>query len=162
MSVRDALRSAPLAGDVPGLRLLKVGDGWDVVRTCAEMGLLALAYLRGTGACVGPVLYDKPNSCLYYAVPTGTAACWDGLPVRHLSSDSWLVAPGLELLDDWFGGWCELPDDDTLTDSDALRTALQHPYTAVARDESHADACRPEQTPRRPQQHPPPDSEGTS
>jgi hypothetical protein len=131
MSVRDALRSAPMVNDVPGLRLLKVGDGWDVVRTSAEIGLLALAYLRGTGNSVGPVLYDRPNGRLYYAVPTGSEASWDDLPVRHLSADSWLVAPGLELLDGWFGGWCELPDDDTLTDTHALRAALQHPYVAT-------------------------------
>lgn len=31
-----------------------------------------------------------------------------------------------------FGGWCELPDDDTLTDPDVLRAALQHPYVANA------------------------------
>ncbi|MEU0069767.1 hypothetical protein ABZ027_09545 [Streptomyces sp. NPDC006332] len=132
MSVRDALRRAPLVNDVPGLRLLKVGDGWDVVRTSAGIGLLALAYLRFIGTSVGPVLYDRPHQRLYYAVPTGTAASWDGLPVRHLSTNSWLVAPGLELLDDWFGGWCELPDDDTLTDAEALRAALQHPYVATA------------------------------
>ena len=113
MSVRDALRRAPMVNDVPGLRLLKVGDGWDVVRISAQTGLLALAYLRGTGTSVGPVLYDRPNERLYYAIPTGTAASWDDLPVRHLSTNSWLVAPGLELLDDWFGGWCELPNTHT-------------------------------------------------
>ncbi|MFF5143851.1 hypothetical protein ACFY6U_29670 [Streptomyces sp. NPDC013157] len=140
MSVRDALRRAPMVNDVPGLRLLKVGDGWDVVRIPAETGLLALAYLLDTGTSVGPVLYDRPNERLYYAIPTGTAACWDDLPVRHLSTNSWLVAPGLELLDDWFGGWCELPDDDTLTDADALRTALQHPYVAAAKEVARSDA----------------------
>ncbi|GGN28512.1 hypothetical protein GCM10011578_064640 [Streptomyces fuscichromogenes] len=132
MSVRDALRRAPMVNDVPGLRLRKVGDGWDVVRTSAEIGLLALAYLRCIGTSVGPVLYDRPNGRLYYAVPTGTATSWDDLPVRHLSTNSWLVAPGVELLDDRFGGWCELPDDDTLTDTEALRAALQHPYVATA------------------------------
>ncbi|MGW0284246.1 hypothetical protein ACWDXT_14170 [Streptomyces sp. NPDC003236] len=131
MSVRDALRNAPMVNDVQGLRLLKVGDGWDVVRTSAEIGLLALAYLRCIGTSVGPVLYDRPNGRLYYAVPTGSAASWGDLPVRHLSTNSWLVAPGPELLDDWFGGWCELPDDDTLTDTDVLRAALQHPYVAT-------------------------------
>ena len=80
MSVRDALRRAPMVNDVPGLRLLKVGDGWDVVRISAQTGLLALAYLRGTGTSVGPVLYDRPNERLYYAIPTGTAASWDDLP----------------------------------------------------------------------------------
>ncbi|MFJ3763093.1 hypothetical protein [Streptomyces sp. NPDC090080] len=50
---------------MPGLRLLTFGDGWDVVRSSAEIGLLALAYLRGTGASVRPVLYDKPNERLY-------------------------------------------------------------------------------------------------
>ncbi|MFJ2832625.1 hypothetical protein ACIPC1_34595 [Streptomyces sp. NPDC087263] len=140
MSVRDALRSAPMVSDVPGLRLLKVGNGWDLVRTSAETGLLALTHLRGTGASIGPVLYDGPNERLYYAIATGTADCWDGLPVRHLSTNSWLVAPGVERLDDWFGGWCELPDDDTLTDSEALRTALQHPYVACAQEEARTDA----------------------
>ncbi|MDG5801251.1 hypothetical protein P9869_00895 [Streptomyces ossamyceticus] len=131
MFVRQALRSAAMVNDVPGLRLLRVGDRWDLVRTPADIGLLALAHLRATGAPIGPVLYDKPNERLYYAIRTGTAGNWDGLPVRHLSSNSWLVAPGMELMDDWFGGWCELPDDDTLTDTDALRAALQHPYVAI-------------------------------
>ncbi|WP_328830843.1 hypothetical protein OHT77_25850 [Streptomyces sp. NBC_00252] len=140
ISVRDALRSAPMVSDVPGLRLLKVGDGWDLVRTSAETGLLALARLRGTGAPIGPVLHDGPNQRLYYAIANGTAATWGDLPVRHLSTNSWLVAPGAERLDDWFGGWCELPDDDTLTDADALRTALQHPYVAGAQKEARSDA----------------------
>ncbi|MGA5503661.1 hypothetical protein [Streptomyces umbrinus] len=139
-SVRDALRSAPMANDVPGLRLLKVGDDWDLVRTPAETGLLALAQLRGTGASIGPVLYDGPNERLYYAIATGTAERWHDLPVRHLSTNSWLVAPGVERLDDWFGGWCELPDDDTLTDAVALHTALQHPYVAGAQEKARSDA----------------------
>lgn len=139
-SVRDALRSAPTVSDVPGLRLLKVGDGWDLVCTSAETGFLALAHLRGTGASIGPVLYDGPNERLCYAIATGTADSWDDLPVRHLSTNSWLVAPGVDLLDDWFGGWCELPDDNTLTDPDDLRSALQHPYVASAQEEERSDA----------------------
>ncbi|KFG05945.1 MULTISPECIES: hypothetical protein [Streptomyces] len=132
MSVRTALRRAPMVGDIPGLRMLQVGDDWDFVRTSAEVGLLALAHLRAVGASIGPVLYDGPNERLYYAIQTGTADRWGDLPVRHLSSNSWLVAPGLELMDDWFGGWCELPDDHTLTDPDILRAALQHPYVITA------------------------------
>ncbi|MBW8702027.1 hypothetical protein MBT84_20675 [Streptomyces sp. MBT84] len=100
-SVRDALRCAPLVEDVPGLRLLKVGDGWDFVRTSAGIGLLALAYLRAAGTPIGPVLYDRTNGRLYYAITTGTAGDWGDLPVRHLSANSWLVAPGLENLDAW-------------------------------------------------------------
>ncbi|MGW7208478.1 hypothetical protein [Streptomyces sp. NPDC054837] len=141
MSVRAALRRAPMAGDLPGLRLLRVGDDWDLLRTPAEIGLLALAHLRAIGAAIGPVLYDSPNERLYYAIRTGAADSWDGLPVRHLSSSSWLVAPGLELIDHWFGGWCELPDDDTLTDPAILRAALHHPYVAAAQEAS-AGACR--------------------
>ncbi|MGW7303689.1 hypothetical protein [Streptomyces sp. NPDC054829] len=141
MSVRDALRRAPMIGDIPGLRLLRVGDGWDLVRTPAEIGFLALAHLRATEALVGPVLYDGPNERLYYAIQSGTPDIgWDSLPVRHLSSNSWLVAPGLELMDDWFGGWCELPDDDTLTNPDALRAALQHAYVTAACHEAPFDA----------------------
>lgn len=93
MSVRAALRRAPMIGDLPGLRLLHVGDDWDLLRTPAEIGLLALAHLRAIAAAVGPVLYDSPNERLYYAIQTGAADRWDGLPVRHLSSNSWLVAP---------------------------------------------------------------------
>ncbi|MBZ3906765.1 hypothetical protein [Streptomyces griseiscabiei] len=138
MSVRDALRSAPLVNDLPGLRLLRIGDHWDFLRTPADIGFLALAHLRTTGVTIGPVLYDGPNERLYYAIRTGTTDGWSDLPVRHLSSGSWLVAPGLELMDDWFGGWCELPDDDTLTDADALRDALQHPYVAASQPSSSA------------------------
>jgi hypothetical protein len=141
-SMRDALRSAPMVSDVPGLRLLKVGDGWDLVRTPAEMGLLALAHLRATDAMIGPVLYDGPNERLYYAIETGTADCWNDLPVRHLSTNSWLVAPGWEVIDDWYGGWCELPDDDTLTDAETLRIALQHPYVTADNAKRRSDACR--------------------
>lgn len=110
MSVRDALRRAPMIGDIPALRLLHVGDGWDLVRTPAQIGFLALTHLRATDAPVGPVLYDGPNRRLYYAIQTTTSdSGWDGLPVRHLSRNSWLVTPGLEVMDDWFGGWCEFP-----------------------------------------------------
>ncbi|MGJ5805296.1 hypothetical protein ACSCB1_40320 [Streptomyces europaeiscabiei] len=136
MSVRNALRSAPTVTDVPALRLLRIGDHWDFVQASADVGFLALAHLRTTGVPIGPVLYDGPNERLYYAIRTGTTGHWKDLPVRHLSSNSWLVAPGLELMDDWFGGWCELPDDDTLTDADALRDALQHPYIAVSQPSS--------------------------
>jgi hypothetical protein len=138
MSVRNALRSAPTVTDVPALRLLRIGDHWDFVRTSAEVGFLALAHLRTTGVPIGPVLYDGPNERLHFAIRTGTTGHWKDLPVRHLSSNSWLVAPGLELMADWFGGWCELPDDDTLTDADALRDALQHPYIAVSQPSSSA------------------------
>ncbi|MFF3878343.1 hypothetical protein [Streptomyces sp. NPDC001978] len=140
MFVREALRSAPMVDDVPGLRLLQVGDGWDLVRTPADIGLLVLAHLRATGTPIGPVLYDRPNERLYYAIRAGTVDSWDDLPVRHLSSNSWLVAPGVELMDDWFGGWCELPNDDTLTDADALRAALQHPYVD-AHQKAPCGAC---------------------
>ncbi|MGV9754413.1 hypothetical protein ACWDUC_01080 [Streptomyces tricolor] len=78
------------------------------------------------------MLYDGPSERLYYAIRTGTAGTWAGLPVRHLSSNSWIVAPGPERIDDWFGGWSELPDDDTLTEADALRAALQPPYAPAA------------------------------
>ncbi|MFI9835179.1 hypothetical protein ACIHIX_46825 [Streptomyces sp. NPDC051913] len=143
MSVRDALRRAPTIGDIPGLRLLRVGDGWDLVRTPAEIGFLALARLRASDALVGPVLYDGPNKRLYYAIQTTTAdSGWDGLPVRHLSSNSWLVAPGLEVMDDWFGGWCELPDDDTLTGPEALRAALQQACLTAACHKAPSGACR--------------------
>ncbi|MEV5381665.1 hypothetical protein [Streptomyces sp. NPDC052721] len=135
MSLREALRSAPMVNDIPGLRLLRVGDGWDLVRTSADIGFLALAHLRATGAAIGPVLYDGPNERLYYAVGTGTAERWGDLPVRHLSTNSWLVAPSLEQIDDWLGDWCELPDDDTLTDADALHAALRHPYDGAALEE---------------------------
>lgn len=136
MSVRNALRSAPMVNDVPGLRLLRVGDGWDLVRTPAEMGFLALAHLRATGAVIGPVLYDGPNERVYYAIKPGTAGIWGDLPVRHLSTNSWLVSPGLELIDDWFGGWCELPDDETVTDANTLHAALQHPYVGASLKEA--------------------------
>ncbi|GAA2500618.1 hypothetical protein [Streptomyces longisporus] len=136
MSVREALRSAPMVNDVPGLRLLRVGDGRDFVRTPAELGFLALAHLRATGAVIGPVLYDGPNERLYYAIQTGTSGGWSDLPVRHLSINSWLIAPSLELIDDWFGGWCELPDDETLTDADTLHAALQHPYIGASLEEA--------------------------
>ncbi|MEU3099118.1 hypothetical protein ABZ690_31405 [Streptomyces sp. NPDC006967] len=141
MFLREALRSALMVNDVPGLRLLQVGGYWDLVRIPADISFLALAHLRATGAAIGPVLYDKPNERLYYAIRTGTLGSWDDLPVRHLSSNSWLVAPGLELMDDWFGGWCELPDDNTLTDVDTLRAALSHPYVLAGQEEP-SGACR--------------------
>ncbi|WP_327744043.1 hypothetical protein OHO28_21785 [Streptomyces europaeiscabiei] len=131
MSIRKALRSAPVIADAPGLRLLQVGHGWDLVRIHADLGFLVLVHLRAIGATIGPVLYDGPHQRLYYAIGTGTSGSWADLPVRHLSTDSWLVAPGTERIDDWFGGWCELPADDTLTDAHALRAALQHPYIAT-------------------------------
>ncbi|MFD3838263.1 hypothetical protein ACFWWC_18665 [Streptomyces sp. NPDC058642] len=96
-----------------------------------------------------PGAHDSPNERLYYAIRTGTADRWDGLPVRQLSSSTWLVAPGLELIDNWFGGWCELPDDDTLTDPDILRAALHHPYMA-ATQEASSGACRQRITTRLP------------
>ncbi|MFG2948336.1 hypothetical protein [Streptomyces adustus] len=134
MLVHEALRRAPVIDCTPGLRLLPVGDGWDLVRTPADIGLRALAHLRATGAMIGPVLHDAVNDCLYYVIETGTAGTWDDLPVRQLSMNSYLVAPEPERSSDWFGGWCEWPGNSTLTDTAALRMALQHPYVLAATD----------------------------
>ncbi|MFH8986700.1 hypothetical protein [Streptomyces sp. NPDC017940] len=46
--------------------------------------------------------------------------------------------PGPHRADDWFGGWCELPDDSTLTDAEALRRALE--------EQSADEPTRPETT----------------
>jgi len=141
MSFRDALRTAPQIEDVPGLRLLKVGDGWDLVRMPAEVGFPALALLRSTGSVIGPVLYDRPGDRLYYAIRTGTGDSWQDLPVRLLSTGAWLVAPSPYWSDDWFGGWCELPDDDALTDPDILRTSLRQPQPGSSNTEVVLNAC---------------------
>ncbi|NUK35064.1 hypothetical protein HRW16_09710 [Streptomyces lunaelactis] len=145
MSVRKALRIAPLVDNIPGLHLLALGEAWDVVRVRAEAGFVALARLRATEERLGPVLYDRPSQRLYYAVPTGSRATWSDLPVRFLSSGSWLVAPNPYRADDWFGGWCELPNDDALTDPDALRHAIEAlPAETVTRPEPAA----PKENPR--------------
>ncbi|MGP3923899.1 hypothetical protein [Streptomyces sp. 8N616] len=127
MSLREALRAAPLVDDIPGVHLLAVGHEWDVVRVPADAGFLALARLREAEERLGPVLYDRPGERLYFAVPTGSRGAWAGLPVRLLSKGSWLVAPSPDRSDEWFGGWCELPDDETLTAPDTLRRALEQP-----------------------------------
>ncbi|MGW1493880.1 hypothetical protein [Streptomyces sp. NPDC002402] len=125
ISVRKALRNAPFIENIPGLHLLALGEAWDAVRVPAEAGFVALTRLRATEDRLGPVLYDRPSQRLYFAVPTGSCGTWGDLPVRLLTSDSWLVAPSPYRVGDWFGGWCELPDDDSLTDPDALRHALR-------------------------------------
>ncbi|MEV8333033.1 hypothetical protein OG211_21420 [Streptomyces niveus] len=127
MHVREALRGAPFIDDLPGLHLLAVGEGWDLVRVPAEAGFLALAWLRTTGEDIGPVLYDRPSARLYFAIPTSTDDTWRDLPVRLLTRGSWLVAPNPYRAHEYFGGWCELPDDNTLTDPEKLRHAL-HRY----------------------------------
>ncbi|GHC72082.1 hypothetical protein GCM10010349_48790 [Streptomyces flavofungini] len=124
MHVREALRRAPLIDDLPGLHLLAAGNGWDLLRVHAQPGFLSLAMLRTTGQSIGPVLHDRPSSRLYFAIPSGTTGSWQGLPVRLLSYGSWLVAPSPYRADEYFGGWCELPDDDTLTEPEMLRHAL--------------------------------------
>ncbi|MFD5253291.1 hypothetical protein ACFWM5_10715 [Streptomyces bobili] len=134
MSIREALRRAPLVEQIPGLHLLAVGHGWDAVRVPREVGFPALALLRSTGTALGPVLYDRPGDRLYYAIRPGDARSWQA-PVRLLSTGSWLVAPGPYQAAEWFGGWCELPDDGTLTDPGILRTALK---LAQAEAVSHA------------------------
>ncbi|NIY67902.1 hypothetical protein [Streptomyces malaysiensis] len=127
MSLREALRAAPLVEDVPGVHLLAIGHGWDTVRVSADAGFLALARLRTAEERLGPVLYDRPGERLYFAVPTGSRGAWDGLSVRLLSKGSWLVAPNPYRCDEWFGGWCELPDDERLTAPETLRRALEQP-----------------------------------
>ncbi|MGW6526685.1 hypothetical protein [Streptomyces venezuelae] len=125
MPLRDALRAAPPLDDLSGLRLLEAGRGWDVVRVPAQEGFLALARLRDVGEPLGPVLYDRPGDRLYFAVYTGSADSWERLPVRFLSRGGWFVVPRPDHHDEWFGGWCELPGDGTLTDPDVLRRALR-------------------------------------
>ncbi|UJB42746.1 hypothetical protein [Streptomyces sp. A1-5] len=125
MSLREALRAAPLIEDVPGVHLLAVGHEWDVVRLSADTGFLALSQLRAADEQLGPVLYDRPGSYLYFAVPTGSRGTWAGLPVHLLCKGSWLVAPNPYRCGEWFGGWCELPDDERLTAPETLRRALE-------------------------------------
>lgn len=144
MSVREALRGAPLVDNIPGLHLLALGGAWNVVRVPAEAGFLALARLRAAEEHLGPVLYDRPSQRLYYAVPTGSRDTWRDLPVRLLSSGSWLVAPNPYRSDEWFGGWCELPHDDTLTDPEALRQALGE---QSADEPARPETAAPKETP---------------
>ncbi|WP_079152677.1 hypothetical protein [Streptomyces sp. RTd22] len=126
MCLREALRAAPLIEDVaPGLHLLAVGQEWDVARVPADAGFLALARLREARERIGPVLYDRPGERLYFAVPTGSRGAWADSPVRLLSKGSWLVAPNPYRCGEWFGGWCELPQDERLTAPDRLRWALE-------------------------------------
>ncbi|MFD5696842.1 hypothetical protein [Streptomyces lasiicapitis] len=146
MHVREALRRAPLIDDLPGLRLLAVGSGWDLLRMSAKHGFLALAMLRTTGQSIGPVLYDRPSARLYFAIPSGTTGSWQDLPVRLLSRDSWLVAPSPYRAHEHFGGWCELPDDDTLTDPEKLRHAL-HQYASTAPTPEEKPSWRPSNAP---------------
>lgn len=124
-TVREAVASAPLIDNVPGVHLLELGDGWDALRAPATLGSLALARLREEDEQLGPVLYDAPGQQLYFALPLGSGAYWHTLPVRLLSAGSWLVVPDPYRAEVWFGGWCELPEDGTLTDPDALCRALQ-------------------------------------
>ncbi len=105
MSLREALRAAPLVEDVPGVHLPKVGDQWDVIRVPADAGFLALARLRAAEERLGPVLYDRPSARLYFVVPTGSRGAWDGLLARLLSNGSWLVAPDPYRSEEWFGGF---------------------------------------------------------
>lgn len=146
MHVREALRRAPLIDGLPGLRLFAAGSGWDLLRVSAEPGFLALAMLRTTGQPVGPVLYDQPSERLYFAIPSGTTSSWQDLPVRLLSHGSWLVAPIPYLAHEYFGGWCELPDDDTLTDPEKLRHALQQ-YDSTAPDLQERPSWKPSNAP---------------
>ncbi|MER6140847.1 hypothetical protein ABT174_12390 [Streptomyces sparsogenes] len=132
MSLREALRAAPPVEDVPAVHLLAIGHAWDVVRVSADAGFLALARLRTAEERLGPVLHDRPGERLYFAVPTGSQGAWGGLPVWLLSKGSWLVAPNPYRCDEWFGGWCELPDDERLTAPETLRRALEHPQTDSA------------------------------
>ncbi|MFV0127490.1 hypothetical protein ACLGI4_07220 [Streptomyces sp. HMX112] len=141
MSFRDALRNAAHVDELPDLRLLPLGQDWDMVP--AETGFLALARLRAAEEELGPVLYDRLSQRLYFAVPTGSGSLWLDLPVHVLGVGSWLVAPDPDCSDGHTGGWCELPDDETLTDPAALRRALEPQQTAPSR---HLTAV-PEETP---------------
>lgn len=96
-----------------------------MVRVPNAVGFPALDRLRVTEDRIGPVLHDRRGQQLYYAVPTATEDMWHGLPVRVLGRGSWLVAPSPCRSHEWFGRWCELPADDTLTCPDALRCALE-------------------------------------
>ncbi|MFI2619735.1 hypothetical protein [Streptomyces sp. NPDC018584] len=133
MSIRDALRSAAHVDKLPDLRFLPLGQDWDAVRVSAETGFLALAWLRAAEEELGPVLYDRLSQRLYFAVPTGSGSLWQALPVRVLGVGSWLVAPDPNCSDGHTGGWCELPDDETLTDPAALRRALEQQHTDPVR-----------------------------
>ncbi|MGW0467959.1 hypothetical protein ACWDX6_22265 [Streptomyces sp. NPDC003027] len=143
MSLRDSLRSAAQVDKFPDLRLLPLGQDWDAVRVSAETGFFTLARLRAAEEGLGPVLYDRLSQRLYFSVPTGSGSLWQDLPVRVLSVGAWLVAPDPNCLDGHTGGWCELPDDETLTDPAALRRALEQQHTDPVR---HLTAV-PEETP---------------
>ncbi|MDJ1133631.1 hypothetical protein [Streptomyces iconiensis] len=124
MTLREAVAKAPLIDNVRGVHLLELGSGWDALRVPAALGAPALTRLRQAGEQLGPVLHDAPGQRFYFTVPLGSGPHWHHVPVRLLSTGSWLVAPDPSCASEWFGRWCELPDDGTLTAPGPLLSAL--------------------------------------
>jgi hypothetical protein len=126
VNLRQTLHSAQLVDGIGGLRFLPTGTdaGWHALVVPSRAGFMALARLRHCETPLGPVLYDSPGERLYFAIPPGSHGTWGELPVRLLGDGAWLIAPDPHRSEDWFGGWCELPDTDDLTDPALLRRVL--------------------------------------
>ncbi|MFC8898203.1 hypothetical protein [Streptomyces cinereoruber] len=99
------------------------GQAWDAVRVPRGIGLLALEAL---GARSGAVIED--DRALYWLVPPGSAAGWDITNTTVLGTGAKVLVPPARRTAGPGPFWRVCPGEAWLTDTDALRAAVEDAY----------------------------------
>ncbi|MCC9307660.1 hypothetical protein LN042_11195 [Kitasatospora sp. RB6PN24] len=115
--------------------LLPCGVRWHAVRMAGHIGKPVLDRLLSDGASVGPVLRAGRTGALYWLLPVevDARARWAQLPVRLLTSSSYLAAPSPDSHAHEPAGWVHWPEvTGTLTSPELLATAIERELYAGA------------------------------
>jgi hypothetical protein len=108
---------------------LPCGVRWHAARVAGHIGEPVLDRLMADDSqAVGPVLRAARTSALYWLLPVevGARARWSHLPVRVLTSDSYLAAPSPDSHAHKPAGWVRWPEaTGTLTSPDLLAGAVE-------------------------------------
>ncbi|GGS42116.1 hypothetical protein F2B00_03265 [Streptomyces parvus] len=124
----------PSTTTIKNCRLEPAGDTWDAVRVPRSVGSDAVAIL---GSRAGAALQDPHEGCLYFFIAPGTADSWkpeDAPGARILGAGSHVVFPPPRRTQGPGPHWRICPGDDgLLTDTAALRAALEDAASAAVR-----------------------------
>ncbi|MFD3815074.1 hypothetical protein ACFWRZ_08405 [Streptomyces rubiginosohelvolus] len=124
----------PSTTTIKNCRLEPAGDTWDAVRVPRSVGSDAVAIL---GSRAGAALQDPHEGCMYFFIAPGTADTWkaeDAPGARILGAGAHVVFPPPRRTQGPGPHWRICPGDDgLLTDTAALRAALEDAASAAVR-----------------------------
>lgn len=117
-----------------GCTLHDAGQDWDAIRVPRRLGVAAMAIL---GTRCGAVLEYPPNKVVYFFVARGTAAEWSVEGTEAIGEGGTLTIPPARRTAGAGPHWRVCPgDSDWITDSRALRAALEDCVPSVGSERS--------------------------